>query len=387
MANWVFIDDTVMSTSIDSFVGLAAPGVQALQPYLPGKPVAELEREYGIRNAVKLASNENPFGPSPLAIAAAKEVLQDLSRYPEGSGYLLVERLAEKHQLEPSCITLGNGSNDVLDIIARVFLTPDHEAVFSQHAFAVYPIAVQAVGATARIAPAHDGRHGAAYGHDLAAMLELIGPATRLVFIANPNNPTGTWLGSDELEQFIAALPAHVMVVVDEAYFEYVEQAGYPDTSTWLARFPNLIVTRTFSKAYGLAGLRIGYALSHPDVAGLLNRVRQPFNVNSVAQAAALAALDDVDYLQQCIMFNREGMTQLVTGFETLGLSYIKSVANFVAVDTGRSGADVFAALLQKGVIVRPVANYGMPGHLRVTVGRSEENARFLGALEQVLRD
>ena len=387
MANWVFIDNTVMSTSIDNFLHLCAPGVQALQPYLPGKPVAELEREYGIRNAVKLASNENPFGPSPLAIAAAKEVLQDLSRYPEGSGYLLVERLAEKHQLEPSCITLGNGSNDVLDIIARVFLTPDHEAVFSQHAFAVYPIAVQAVGATARIAPAHDGRHGAAYGHDLAAMLELIGPATRLVFIANPNNPTGTWLGSDELEQFIAALPAHVMVVVDEAYFEYVEQAGYPDTSTWLARFPNLIVTRTFSKAYGLAGLRIGYALSHPDVAGLLNRVRQPFNVNSVAQAAALAALDDVDYLQQCIMFNREGMTQLVTGFETLGLSYIKSVANFVAVDTGRSGADVFAALLQKGVIVRPVANYGMPGHLRVTVGRSEENARFLGALEQVLRD
>jgi len=376
-----------MSTSIDNFLHLCAPGVQALQPYLPGKPVAELEREYGIRNAVKLASNENPFGPSPLALAAAKEVLPDLSRYPEGSGYLLVERLAEKHQLEPSCITLGNGSNDVLDIIARVFLTPDHEAVFSQHAFAVYPIAVQAVGATARIAPAHDGRHGAAYGHDLAAMLELIGPATRLVFIANPNNPTGTWLGSDELEQFIAALPAHVMVVIDEAYFEYVEQADYPDTSTWLARFPNLIVTRTFSKAYGLAGLRIGYALSHPDVAGLLNRVRQPFNVNSVAQAAALAALDDVDYLQQCIMFNREGMTQLVTGFETLGLSYIKSVGNFVAVDTGRSGADVFTALLQKGVIVRPVANYGMPGHLRVTVGRSEENARFLGALELVLRD
>jgi histidinol-phosphate aminotransferase len=387
VANLVFIDDSAMSTSIDSFVGLAAPGVQALQPYLPGKPVAELEREYGISNAVKLASNENPFGPSPLAIAAAKEVLQDLSRYPEGSGYLLVERLAEKHQLEPSCITLGNGSNDVLDIIARVFLTPDHEAVFSQHAFAVYPLAVQAVGATARIAPALDDGHGVTYGHDLAAMLELVGPATRLVFIANPNNPTGTWLGSDELEQFIAALPAHVMVVVDEAYFEYVEQADYPDTSTWLARFPNLIVTRTFSKAYGLAGLRIGYALSHPDVAGLLNRVRQPFNVNSVAQAAALAALDDVDYLQQCIMFNREGMTRLVTGFETLGLSYIKSVGNFVAVDTGRSGADVFEALLQKGVIVRPVANYGMPGHLRVTVGRSEENARFLGALEQVLRD
>ncbi|RLA03068.1 MAG: histidinol-phosphate transaminase, partial [Gammaproteobacteria bacterium] len=221
-----------MPTSIDKFLNLAAPGVQALQPYLPGKPVAELEREYGISNAVKLASNENPFGPSPLAIAAATEALQDLSRYPEGSGYLLVERLAEKHQLDASCITLGNGSNDVLDIIARVFLTPDHEAVYSQHAFAVYPITVQAVGATARVAAAHDGSRGVPYGHDLAAMLELVGPDTRLVFIANPNNPTGAWLDSDELEQFISALPAHVMVVVDEAYFEYVEQADYPDTAT-----------------------------------------------------------------------------------------------------------------------------------------------------------
>jgi len=376
-----------MSASFDNFIHLAAPGVQALQPYLPGKPVAELEREYGISDAVKLASNENPFGPTPLAIAAATAALQDLSRYPEGSGHLLVERLAEKHQLDPSCITLGNGSNDVLDIIARVFLTPDHEAVFSQHAFAVYPITVQAVGATACVAPAHDGSRRSAYGHDLEAMFDRVGAATRLVFIANPNNPTGTWLGNDELEQFIAALPPRVMVVVDEAYFEYVEQADYPDTSTWLARFPNLIVTRTFSKAYGLAGLRIGYALSHPDVAGLLNRVRQPFNVNSVAQAAALAALDDADYLQQCIMANREGMAQLVAGFETLGLAYIKSVGNFVCVDTGRSAVDVFEALLQKGVIVRPVANYGMPGHLRVTVGHSEENARFLGALEQVLRD
>ena len=349
--------------------------------------MAELEREYGIRNAVKLASNENPFGPSPSAIAAATAVLQDLCRYPEGSAYLLAGRLAKRHRLDPACITLGNGSNDVLDIIARVFLTPDHEAVFSQHAFAVYPLAVQAVGARARVAAAHDGSRGPAWGHDLAAMLELVGAQTRLVFIANPNNPTGTWLGSAELESFIAALPAHVMVVVDEAYFEYVEQADYPDTSTWLGRFPNLIVTRTFSKAYGLAGLRVGYSLSHPDVAGLLNRVRQPFNVNSVAQAAALAALDDADHLQHCILQNRKGMAQLLGGFETLGLSYIESVGNFVCVDTGRSGAEVYEALLQQGVIVRPVANYGMPGHLRVTVGRDEENARLLTALEQVLHD
>ena len=376
-----------MSISTDSFLDLAAPGVRALQPYLPGKPVAALEREYGISNAIKLASNENPFGPGPLAIAAARAAVEDLFHYPEGSAYLLAERLARKHQLERASITLGNGSNDVLDIIARVFLTPAHEAVFSQHAFAVYPIAVQAAGATARVAPAHDGSRGPAYGHDLAAMLERVGPATRLVFIANPNNPTGTWLGSAELESFISALPAHVMVVVDEAYFEYVEQHSYPDTSSWLARFPNLIVTRTFSKAYGLAGLRIGYALSHPDVAGLLNRVRQPFNVNSVAQAAALAALDDVEHLQHCITHNREGMAQLVAGFEALGLSYIESVGNFVTVNTGRSGADVYEALLQQGVIVRPVANYGLPEYLRVTVGRADENARFLNALEQVLRD
>ena len=373
-----------MSASIDTFLELAAPGVQALQPYLPGKPVAELEREYGISNAIKLASNENPFGPGPLALAAARDALQGISRYPEGNAWLLAEKLASKHRLDRDCITMGNGSNDVLDIIARVFLTPAQEAVFSEYAFAVYPIVVQAVGATARIAPAHDGSRGPVCGHDLDAMSSLIGANTRLVFIANPNNPTGTWLESDALETFIANLPAHVMVVVDEAYFEYADKPSYPDTSTWLERFPNLIVTRTFSKAYGLAGLRIGYALSHPDVAGLLNRVRQPFNVNSVAQAAALAALDDVGHLQQSIQRNREGMEQLLTGFHALGLACIESAGNFVAVNTGR-GLERYEALLQQGIIVRPVANYGMPDYLRVTIGRSDENTRLLTALAQIL--
>ena len=373
-----------MSAPINHFLNLATPGIQALQPYLPGKPVAELEREYGITDAVKLASNENPFGPSPLALAAAREVLEDLGRYPEGSGWLLAGRLARLHGLERDRVTLGNGSNDVLDIIARVFLTPAHEAVFSQYAFAVYPIAVQAAGAKARIAPAHDGSKGPAYGHDLDAMYALVGPDTRLVFIANPNNPTGTWLESNALEAFISSLPAHVMVVVDEAYFEYVDKPGYPDASAWLQRFPNLIVTRTFSKAYGLAGLRVGYALSHPDVADLLNRVRHPFNVNMVAQAAALAALDDSEYLHHVVQRNREGMQQLLAGFERLGLPYIESAGNFVAVETGR-GLQRYEALLQRGVIVRPIANYGMPDHLRVTVGRADENARLLAALEQVL--
>ena len=375
----------MMSSTTNRFLDLAAPGVRALQPYLPGKPVAELERELGISNAVKLASNENPYGPSPLALAAASEALQDMSRYPEGSGYLLAEKLAGKHQLGSDCITLGNGSNDVLDMIARVFLTPEHEAVFSAHAFAVYPIAVQAVGAQARIAPAHDGSDGPAYGHNLEAMSRLIGPDTRLVFIANPNNPTGTWLPDNELHAFVAGLPSHVMVVIDEAYFEYVEVTNYPDTSGWLQQFPNLIVTRTFSKAYGLAGLRVGYALSQPEVADLLNRVRQPFNVNLVAQAAAVAALDDDDHLQDCVRRNREGMLQLQAGFEKLGLCWIESAGNFIALETQCPGLDVYQDLLQHGIIVRPVANYGMPNHLRITVGRADENARFLNALEQVL--
>jgi histidinol-phosphate aminotransferase len=374
-----------MPQSDNHFLDLAAPGVRALQPYQPGKPVAELERELGIRNAIKLASNENPFGPAPGAITAATAALRDIARYPEGGGHALVARLAQKHGIPDACITLGNGSNDVLDLVARVFLTPQHEAVFSRHAFAVYPIAVQAVGATARVAPAHDGSRGPAWGHDLDAMRALVGDATRVVFIANPNNPTGTWLDATELEAFIGNLPAHVMVVVDEAYFEYVGAANYPDASRWLDNYPNLIVTRTFSKAYGLAGLRVGYALSHPEVAGLLNRVRQPFNVNTVAQAAALAALDDDQHLAQCVQRNHAGMQQLLAGFAELGLGHIESAGNFVCVDTGRPGAEVYQALLQEGVIVRPVANYEMPGHLRVTVGRADENARFLAALAKVL--
>jgi histidinol-phosphate aminotransferase len=242
-------------------------------------------------------------------------------------------------------------------MVARVFLTPRHEAVYSQYGFAVYPISVQAVGAVARVAPAHDGSRGPAYGHDLAAMAALVNANTRVVFVANPNNPTGTWLPARELESFVAQLPAQVMVVIDEAYFEYVDAPQYPDSSRWLQRYPNLIVTRTFSKAYGLAGLRVGYALSHPQVAGLLNRVRH----------------------------NRTGMQQLLAGFEALGLSYIESAGNFIAVDVGRPGPEVYQALLREGVIVRPVANYDMPMHLRITIGRTEENERFLAALRRVL--
>jgi len=374
-----------MPLSDTQFIELAAPGVRALQPYQPGKPVAELEREFGIRHAIKLASNENPFGPSPRAIAAGNAAMQDIARYPEGSGHALVARLARLHDIAPGSVTLGNGSNDVLDLVARVFLTPETEAIYSQYAFAVYPISVQAAGAMARVAPAHDGSRGPAYGHDLTAMRALVSDRTRVIFIANPNNPTGTWLPGAELEAFVASLPDHVLVVVDEAYFEYVDAPEYPDTSRWLYRYPNLIVTRTFSKAYGLAGLRVGYALSHPAVAGLLNRVRQPFNVNMIAQAAAVAALDDTGHLHDCVRRNREGLRQLIAGFTSLRLSYIDSAGNFVAVDVGRPALEVYRALLQQGVIVRPVANYAMPNHLRVTVGHADENARLLSALEKVL--
>ncbi|VAX10625.1 Biosynthetic Aromatic amino acid aminotransferase beta [hydrothermal vent metagenome] len=367
------------------FVKYTAPGISTLLPYISGKSVSELERELGIRDSVKLASNENPLGASPKAKAAVMNMLEELARYPDGGGFELRTALAKFHGIEADAVTLGNGSNDVLDLIASTFLSPGTEAVFSQHAFAVYPICTQAVGATARVAAAHDGSHGPCFGHDLIAMSKLVGDKTRVVFIANPNNPTGTWLASDELHQFIDGLPSKVIVVVDEAYVEYVEEDAYPDASQWLSQYPNLIVTRTFSKAYGLAALRIGYGLSHPDVAELLNRVRQPFNVNSLAQAAAHAALQDRDHIEQSIAVNRSGMAQLIAGFNAMGLEYIPSVGNFVCVDVGRSAVEVDAMLLREGCITRPIGGYGMPRHLRVTVGLEEENRRLIEAMQRVL--
>ncbi len=369
------------------FSALSMPAVLDLMPYQPGKPIESLARELGLDagKIVKLASNENPLGPGPKALAAMGASLQEMARYPDGNGYLLKQKLAEKLNVAMDQITLGNGSNDVLDLIARVFLGPGRSAVFSQYAFAVYPISVQAVGAEARIAPAHDGGRGPEYGHDLTAMLDQVAKNTTVVFIANPNNPTGTYVTQTELEGFLQALPERVIAVVDEAYFEYVERDDYPDSRQWLSRFPNLIVTRTFSKAYGLAGLRVGYALSNPRLADLLNRVRQPFNVNGMALAAAAAAIEDDDHLRASRNINREGMVQLEEAFERRGLNYIPSVGNFITVDMGRDGDLVFQALLREGVIVRPVANYGMPRHLRVSVGTREENQTFIDALDCVL--
>ena len=366
-------------------IDLAVPGVQSLTPYLPGKPISELERELGLRNIVKLASNENPLGPSPRALEAAAGVLSEMHLYPDGGGFELRAALASRLGVASEQITLGNGSNDVLELVARVFLSPRVNAVFSQHAFAVYPIVTQATGAEARVAPAHDGSRGPQYGHDLDALRAAITPSTRVVFIANPNNPTGTWLQKSELLAFLEALPEHVVVVVDEAYFEYVRTPDYPDAVQWLGRFPNLIVTRTFSKAYGLAGLRVGYSVSSADIADLLNRVRQPFNVNAPALAAATAALDDAAHLARTVELNDQGLQQLTAGLTARRLGVIPSVGNFVTVDMRRQAGSVYDALLREGVIVRPVANYGLPNHLRITVGDQGQNERFLSALDRVL--
>jgi histidinol-phosphate aminotransferase len=368
-----------------NFMDLANAGVRSLQPYQPGKPLGELEREFGISEAIKLASNENPLGPSPVALERLAQESAGLHRYPDGNGFVLKTALAVRHDVDPARITLGNGSNDVLELIARAFLAPGLNAVFSEHAFAVYPIATQAVGAEARIARANRADHAMPFGHDLTALAAAVDDRTRVVFIANPNNPTGTWLDAAELEAFLRELPATVIAVVDEAYFDYVGESAYPDTSQWLERFPRLVVTRTFSKIYGLAALRIGYGLSHPQVADLLNRVRQPFNVNALAQAAALGALEDAAHVQHSVQVNRDGMRQLEHAFTDLGLAWIPSVANFVCVEVGDDAAGVYQALLRRGVIVRPVANYQLPRHLRVTVGTSDENQQVIAALGEAV--
>lgn len=363
------------------FLALAQPGVQQLSPYVPGKPVDELARELDIDPAtiVKLASNENPLGASPKVLTAIRDELAELTRYPDGNGFALKSLLSSKCGVQLDQVTLGNGSNDILELVARAYLAPGLNAVFSEHAFAVYPIVTQAVGADAHVVPARE------WGHDLPAMLKAIDSNTRVVFIANPNNPTGTWFDANALNEFLQDVPERVLVVLDEAYIEYAEGGELPDGLEFLSAYPNLLVSRTFSKAYGLAALRVGYALSSGVVADVLNRVRQPFNVNSFALAAACAALQDDDYLAESRRLNDVGMHQLQEGFRELGLGWIPSRGNFIALDLGQVAAPVYQGLLREGVIVRPVANYGMPNHLRVTIGLPAENARLLEALAKVL--
>jgi histidinol-phosphate aminotransferase len=363
---------------------LAAAGVQKLKPYIPGKPISELEREMGISNIIKLASNENPLGTSPLAKQAMQKALEDIELYPDGNGFALKKVLAEKHNVSMASITLGNGSNDVLVLLAEAFLTPEHNAVYSQYSFAVYPIAVQAVGAAHMQVPALGWDSDSPLGHDLTGMLAAITGKTKIVFVANPNNPTGNHLTETELKSFISHVPDDIIVVVDEAYLEYSTPEQQVDASRWLKEFPNLVVTRTFSKAYGLAGLRVGYALSNEDIANVLNRIRQPFNVNSIALLAAEKAVHDYDFLQKSLIENNNGMKILEATCNKLGLRYVPSKGNFLLIDFQKDASDIFNELLKRGIITRPVANYGLPNCLRITIGTQSQMQRLDKALVEV---
>ena len=368
-----------------SVIDSALVQIKRLHPYLPGKPVEELERELGIASAIKLASNENPLGCSPRVRDVLAPASEHLELYPDANAFYLKQRLAQKLGVEENQITIGNGSNDVLDLVARSFLDSGAEAVFSRHAFMVYAMVTQACGARARIADAHAADADQPYGHELDAMLALAGDDTRLIFIANPNNPTGTWLKRNELEAFIEQVPDHIAIVVDEAYFEYVDLEEYPDSMQWLHRYPNLIVTRTFSKIYGIAGLRIGYSVSSPELCDLFNRVRQPFNGNTLALAAARAALDDDSFVDESRRVNAQGLKLMRDWFDNRGFDYIPSAGNFLSVNFGDNSDQVYQALLQRGVIVRPVANYELPDFLRISVGTRSQLEQLFSALEEIL--
>ena len=359
-----------------------APGnVQRIAAYVPGKPIAETARELGLaeRDILKMASNENPLGASPRALAAIRGALEVLHYYPDGSGHDLKQLVSRKLGLRPENLVLGNGSNDILELVARAFLTRDDSAIYSQHAFMVYPLAVLAIGAKGIEVPAKD------YGTDLGAIERAIRPDTKIVFLANPNNPTGTFTPWAEIEAFLGRVRRDLLVVLDEAYGEYLPDDLRSPTATWLARYPNLVVSRTLSKAYGLAGLRVGFGFAHPEVADLMNRVRQPFNVNHLAMVAACAALEDHDFIEKSRRMNAAGLTQLEAGLRKLGLEFIPSRGNFITFRAG-DAARVYDSLLRQGVIVRPIAGYGMPEHLRVTVGLPEQNERFLASLERALK-
>jgi histidinol-phosphate aminotransferase len=358
---------------------LAPAYIRAIAPYQPGKPISELERELGITGIVKLASNENPLGASPRAVAAARAALDEIGLYPDGNGFALKDALAMRYGVVQDQVVLGNGSNDLLELSARAFLTVGDRVVYSDHSFAVYSLATQAVGATGISAAAKD------FGHDLDAMRKAaVEQGAKMIFIANPNNPTGTFVSGDALREFLRALPANILVVLDEAYNEYLPEACRYDSISWIKEFPNLIILRTFSKAYGLASLRVGYALGDAQVMDMLNRVRQPFNVNSMAQAAALAAIQDTDFVQQTFALNQRGMKQITDGLVQLGLEYIPSFGNFVSFEI-KDAMRIYRRLLESGVIVRPIANYAMPDYLRVSIGLETENEKFLSALKRII--
>lgn len=365
------------------FSKYAVSGVQKLSPYQPGKPIDELAREFDLNPAdiIKLASNENPLGPSEKVRAAISKELDDLSRYPDGNGYELKSILSEKLNVTNHQITLGNGSSDILEFVVKTFVNPGDEVIVSEHAFAIYGLVTQMQGGQTIEVPAKN------WGHDLDAMANAITDKTKIIFVTNPNNPTGTYNSKSQLETFLAKVPEHIIVLLDEAYFEYVDKSDYPNGIDYLSEYPNLVVTRTFSKAYGLASLRVGYGVSSEQLADLMNRVRPPFNVDSFALAAAVASIKDESYVRQSKELNDQGMTQLMAGFEQLNVNWIPSVGNFICFEVPNRAMEIFNGLLAKGVIIRPVANYGMPDHLRVSIGTQQENQRFLLELKGLLAE
>jgi histidinol-phosphate aminotransferase len=371
--------------------------VQGLDRYVPGKPIPELEREYGVHDIVKLASNENPWGMSPVALAAVTAALPDLWLYPDGGAHALKGALARHLGVPRDWLTVGNGSNDLLMLLAEAFLTSEHSGLYSQYGFAIYPIVVRATGARCLVAPAHAPGAPMPYGHDLAALARAIEPDTRLVFIANPNNPTGTWVDHGPLREFIAAVPPHALVVLDEAYLDYALLDGVPDSIGWVREFPRLVLLRTFSKAWGLAGLRLGYAVSHPEIADALDRVRPAFNVNALAQVAGAAALDDVAHVARVAELTVAERRRVETELRAMGVPFAPSAANFLLVEVGqdegqeegqedgKAARDINEQLLRAGIIVRPVGGYGLPRHLRVSIGLPEHNDRFLAELSRLI--
>ncbi|EKD70229.1 MAG: hypothetical protein ACD_46C00593G0001 [uncultured bacterium] len=367
-----------MMKQID-FRELANESIRHLTPYQPGKPIEELERELGITSSIKLASNENPIGPSPKAIDAIKKSLQQAHIYPDGSGYELKKALAEYLSVSSNQLTLGNGSENILELIVKSYLSKNDTAVISQYAFLTIPILIKSYGAITNVVPAKN------WGHDILGMLNAIDNKTRVLFLVNPNNPTGTYTNKTDFETLLKNVPSEILIVVDEAYSEYIHQDDYPIALNYLANHPNLIITRTFSKIYGLAGLRLGYAISSPEIADILNRARLPFNVNSLAAKAGCAALIDDDHIQQSVTMNNQGMQQLQAGLKQLNIDYIPSIGNFITIDV-KDAARVYQQLLLQGIIVRPLQAYGMPKHIRVTIGTAEQNKRFLNAIRLVLQ-
>lgn len=366
---------------MSDITNLAPAYISSIAPYQPGKPISDLARDKGLdpSQIVKLASNENPLGVSPNAHMAMMDALDEIARYPDGNSVALRDAVCDKFKVTSNQLVFGNGSNDILELSARAFLAPGDEAVYSQHAFAVYSLVTQAVGAKGVVVPAKK------FGHDLNAMLLAITPKTRMVFVANPNNPTGTLIGKDELKKFLSLVPKHTLIILDEAYDEYLTDELKAESIGWLAEFDNLVISRSFSKAYGLAGLRVGFGVTSSAIADLMNRVRQPFNVNSIAQAAAVASLGDDEFVERTRALNQAGMVQITQGLEKLGLTFIPSFANFVSFKVA-DARGVYERLLDQGVIVRPIANYEMPDYLRVSIGLFSENARFLEALEEAIK-